>query len=232
MQAGRRTRIAVPQMQRASLLYLQISVCSHNKLQRTLYLQLPVTDSPTQSDDDSALPTTNFTSILPFDTPAPRIRRQADASGDDISLCGPYTIIQGPQTYEMHLTDPSPGVWTMNVACNWKGEITTADLTCTLTQSGDLVASNEQGPETSVVLQSDVQSLYQTVALVGATGSSSGASQTPAASGSSSGTAAPTKSASGSEAAAKSTGLAPAGPLQTGAILGGVVGIFAAALAL
>jgi hypothetical protein len=191
-----------------------------------------VTDSPTQTDDDFALPTTDFTSILPFDTPAPRTRRQADASGDDISFCEPYTLIQGPQTYEMHLTDPSPGVWTMNVACNWKGEITTADLTCTLTQSGDLVASSEQGSETSVVPQSDVQDLYQTVALVGATGSSSAASQTPTGSRSSSGTVAPTKSASGSGAAAKSTGLAPAGPLQKGAILGGAVGILAVALAL
>jgi hypothetical protein len=93
----------------------------------------------------------------------------------------------------------------MNAECNWKGEITTADLTCTLSNS----IFGEQVSVTTAVAQSDLRSEnqdpYQTVALVSATGSG---------------------------AAAKSSGLAPASPLQTGAVLGGVVGIFAAALAL
>jgi hypothetical protein len=138
------------------------------------------------------------------------------------------------------------------MSCNWEGEMTTADLTCIATQSGVLPDQSTQSSDSTVLAQSDVQSLeaYQTVAVVGATGSFSGASQTPAgssesgsASGSASGsgttsptksasgsgTALPTKSASGSgTAASQSTALAPAGPLQTGAILGGVVGLVAA----
>jgi hypothetical protein len=107
--------------------------------------------------------------------------------------------------------------------------MTTADLTCTATQFGYVPEASAQTSETTVLAQSMVQSLgvYQTVALVGTTGSSSDASQTPAGSGAAS----PTKSVSGSAAAGKSTGLAPAGPLQTGVILGGAVGLLAAAWA-
>jgi hypothetical protein len=158
-----------------------------------------------------------------------RMRRQADASGDDYSFCEPYTIIQGPQTYEMHLTDPTPDAWTVDMACNWDGKMTTADFTCTATQAGYVPEASLQTSETTVLAQSMIQSLgvYQTVALVGATGSSSDASQTPAGSGAAS----PIKSASGSGPAVKSTGLAPAGPLQTGAMLCGAVGLLAAAWA-
>jgi hypothetical protein len=170
------------------------------------------------------------------------MRRQDEGSGDDYSFCEPFTIIQGPQTYEMHLTDPTEGAWTVDMACNWEGEMTTADLTCTATQAGYVPAESVQTSETTVLAQSEIQSAggYQIVALVGATGSSSGPSQTPAGSevasstkaASGSGASSPTTSASGSGAAgAQSTGLAPAGPLQTGAIIGGAVGLFAAAMA-
>jgi hypothetical protein len=103
----------------------------------------------------------------------------------------------------MHVT--ASGELSMDAKCNWKGEMTTADLTCTLLAS----MSGEQDSVTTAFAQNELRSFvqdpYQTVALVSVTGSG---------------------------ATAKSTGLAPASPLQTGAVLGGVVGIFAAALAL
>jgi hypothetical protein len=131
------------------------------------------------------------------------MRRQATASSGTASYCLPATLIQGPQTYGLHIT--ASGELSMDAECNWKGEMTTADLTCTLSNS----ILGEQESVTTAIAQSDlrneIQDPYQTIALVSATGSG---------------------------AAAKSTGLAPASPLQTGAVLGGVVGIFAAALAL
>ncbi|KAF1845996.1 uncharacterized protein K460DRAFT_430963 [Cucurbitaria berberidis CBS 394.84] len=172
---------------------------------------------------------------------SPRLRRQDQTTSDvdGYSICEPFTLIQGASTYEFHLTDPAPGVWTIDMACKWQGAMTTADLTCAVTRGGYVAGSAGVGTTTTVLKQSVIRDMeaYQTVALVSASGASSGSSSVSASrttSQSGTGAASPNRSGSGSGSAAatQSTGLAPAGPLATGAmgLLGGA-GIFAAALA-
>ena len=172
--------------------------------------------------------------------------RRQDASASDYTLCEPYTLVQGTSTYELHMTDPVPGVWTADLACNWKGAaMSQADLTCTVTQAGTFVDSSALGTVTSVISKDEVASmdLFQTLAVVSAPNDSASASTAPSASasktpgGSGTGAASPTRPASSSASgspATQSTGLAAAGPLPTGAVafIGGAAGIFAAALAL
>ncbi|KAJ6276414.1 hypothetical protein J3E71DRAFT_336294 [Bipolaris maydis] len=156
------------------------------------------------------LPTPDDASATPAPTPAPRMRRQASASDDDYIFCEPYTIVQGPETYEFHLTDPVPGAWTVDMKCSWKGEMTKADLTCDVTQSGRI-------PDQSSEIQ-DMQA-YQVVSLVSASGAASPASASASVTPTPTATRAP--SASGSKAPASSDlmlastpsqGFAPAGP--------------------
>ncbi|KAI4935388.1 uncharacterized protein J4E92_002677 [Alternaria infectoria] len=188
---------------------------------------------------ENSLPITDDPSKTPSPTPAPRMRRQDDDSNEDYSFCEPYTILQGPETYEMHLTDPTPGAWTMDMACSWQGAMSTADLTCDVTQSGYVPDQADQVASTSVLSQSEIQEMeaYQVVALVTATGASSPGSASatggPSSTGSASGTGAtsPSRSQSGA-ASTPSTGLAPAGSLPTAMAMMGAVGIFAAAVAL
>lgn len=170
------------------------------------------------------------------------MRRQASASDDDYSFCEPYTIIQGPETYEFHLTDPVPGAWTVDMKCSWKGEMTKADLTCDVTQSGHIPDQSAQLATTSVLPQSEIQGMeaYQVVSLVSASGAASPASASASATPTPTGT--PTRSPSGgganapasSGSNAASTPNQAAGPLPTGAIkvVGGAVGVFAVAMAL
>ncbi|EMD90916.1 hypothetical protein COCC4DRAFT_136079 [Bipolaris maydis ATCC 48331] len=189
------------------------------------------------------LPTPDDASATPAPTPAPRMRRQASASDDDYIFCEPYTIVQGPETYEFHLTDPVPGAWTVDMKCSWKGEMTKADLTCDVTQSGRIPDQSVQLATTSVLPQSEIQDMqaYQVVSLVSASGAASPASASASVTPTPTATRAP--SASGSKAPASSgsnaastpsQGFAPAGPLPTGAmkVVGGAVGVFAVAMAL
>jgi hypothetical protein len=184
-------------------------------------------------------PPVNEPSETPAPTPAPRMRRQDDDSNEDYSFCEPYTILQGPETYEMHLTDPTPGAWTVDMACSWQGAMSTADLTCEVTQGGSIPDQASQVASTSVLSQSEIQEMeaYQVVALVAATGASSAGSASasggPSSTGSNTGTAAtsPSRSQSGA-VVTPSTGLAPAGAAPTAMAMIGAVGIFAAAVAL
>lgn len=173
----------------------------------------------------------------PTPTPAPRMRRQDDASSEDYSFCEPYTILQGPETYEMHLTDPTPGAWTVDMACSWQGAMTTADLTCDVTNRGSIPSLGTETATSSVLSQSEIQDLevYQVVALVTASGASSSGSAsatgTPSPTGSGTGATSPSRSGSGA-VATPSTGLAPAGSIPNAmALIGGAVGAFAAAMA-
>ncbi|KAG9196554.1 hypothetical protein G6011_01675 [Alternaria panax] len=162
----------------------------------------------------------------PMPTPAPRMRRQDDTSSEDYTLCEPYTIIQGPETYEMHLTDPMPGAWTVDMACSWQGAMTTADLTCNATNRGSIGNLGTDTETTSVLSQSELQDMevYQTVALVTASGASFG--------GSASTTGIPASTGS-STAATPSTGLAPAGSIPNAMVMVvGAVGVLAAVMAL
>ncbi|PSN65343.1 hypothetical protein BS50DRAFT_575380 [Corynespora cassiicola Philippines] len=168
---------------------------------------------------------------IPSPTAKARLRRQ---EVDDRETCFPYTLTVAPNSIEFHLTASNEGALTRNGNCKWEGDFKTADVTCNGSQEGTLSEESNGTSKDEVIQPSDLSQMgaYQTAAVVSAhtTGASAapsstgGASQAPSAS--------PTASASGG--AAESTGLAPAGPLPTGAIMfvGGAAGIFAAALAL
>lgn len=192
----------------------------------------------------SAVPSDLIQNVEAMPTPAPtaaaRLRRQDESSSDieDYTFCETYTLIQGPSTYEMHLTDPLPGAWTLDMACKWQGgAITAADLTCTVTQSGSIRGNGGSGVTTSVVSSSELSDMeaFHTVAIVSASGGSSSPTASASQTASGSGAALPSGSASGSGAAgSRSTGHAPAAAIPTGAVafVGGAAGVFAAALAL
>ena len=166
-------------------------------------------------------------------TPGPEVApllRQRDISIDFDSLCEPYTLTQGQSAYKLHLTDPSPGVWTLDMACQWQGmAMTGVDLTCTITQSGSIPGFGATGVSTTVLSSSELDNSdsFQTVAVLGALGESV-STRAPEATPSS-------RSVSGSgTTGGRSTGIAPVAPIPTGTIafIGGAAGIFAAALAL
>jgi hypothetical protein len=163
----------------------------------------------------------------PATTAAARLRR----ADDEDALCEPYTLKQGSETWEFHMTDPTPGQLTIDASCNWKGDMATADIMCTVTNNGAQVDAT--GVITDGYKASEVKSnsAIQTVSITSAaagdatnTASGSGAKDTAAASASVSGSGAPSPSAAG----------AASGPLPTGAMafVGGAAGILAAAFAL
>jgi hypothetical protein len=163
----------------------------------------------------------------PATTAAARLRR----ADDEDALCEPYTLKQGSETWEFHMTDPTPGQLTIDASCNWKGDMATADIMCTVTNNGAQVDAT--GVITDGYKASEVKSnsAIQTVSITSAaagdatnTASGSGAQDTAAASASVSGSGAPSPSAAG----------AASGPLPTGAMafVGGAAGILAAAFAL
>ncbi|KAJ4339133.1 hypothetical protein N0V95_007885 [Ascochyta clinopodiicola] len=164
----------------------------------------------------------------PSTTAAARLRRQDD---NFLQICEPMTLKQGPSSMEVRLEDPIKGAWTANANCVWKGELKSADLTCTATQSGAFAKILEaEGVTTMTLKASEVAdaSVIHTVSVVQP--ASNSASATP--SGSQSASANTT--ASGSGTSAQATGAAAGAPLSNGvmAIVGGAAGIFAAALAL
>jgi hypothetical protein len=85
------------------------------------------------------------------------MRRQATASSGTTSYCLPATLIQGPQTYRLHIT--ASGELSMDAECNWKGEMTTADLTCTLSNS----ILGEQESVTTAIAQSTYEARSRTL---------------------------------------------------------------------
>ena len=107
--------------------------------------------------------------------------------------------------------------------CNWKGEMNTADITCTMTMRGDYWGS--EGVETATLQRAQVESesLIVPMTVVTPVGYSA---------------AVPTGSDNASGGAPQSTSqssaLAPAGPLPTVAIgfVGGMAAVFVAAVAL
>lgn len=162
----------------------------------------------------------------PSTTAAARLRRQDDSLFGD--MCEPITIKQGSSSMELHMQDPAQGAWTVDMNCAWKGEMTSADLTCTATQSGFFAKTLEaEGVSTETLAASDVAAALQTVAVV----QSASGSGSATASGSHSGSASATASGSGAPAA---TGAAAGAPLSKGvmAFVGGAAGVFAAALSL
>ncbi|KAF2792650.1 hypothetical protein K505DRAFT_362700 [Melanomma pulvis-pyrius CBS 109.77] len=163
---------------------------------------------------------------FPFTTqaPKPRVRR------DDDDECEPYTLIQGPETWEFHLTDPIPGALTLDGGCNWKGELTAATITCTVTQNG--TALGPPSITASTLNPSELSSFeaIQTLVIVSASVTSPNGNFSSTLSP----TASATRSGSPTGTTSQSTGIAPSMSLPTGAMVfvGGAAGLFAAALAL
>ncbi|KAG9197225.1 hypothetical protein G6514_001953 [Epicoccum nigrum] len=164
----------------------------------------------------------------PTPTAAARLRRQEN--GLFGGFCEPVTIKQGASSVQIHLEDPTKGVWTADMNCAWKGDVTTADLTCTATQSGSYAKLQEvEGIKVDDIKAGDVAAgkMVQTVAVVGP--ASNSAAPTATGSGAHNAT-----SASGSAAPTATGNAAAGGPLPKGvmAFVGGAAGVFAAALAL
>ncbi|KAJ4987810.1 hypothetical protein SVAN01_06690 [Stagonosporopsis vannaccii] len=192
------------------------------------------TASSLSSNARSAAGTLVMTPIsAPATTAAARLRRQEDEGGLFGGFCEPITIKQGSTAAELHLEDPTKGVWTADMNCNWTGDLTTADLTCTATHSGSFAELNEMaGVMSNTIKGSDAAeaSVIATISVV-QPASNSATPTNPTASGSQSGSANSTASGSGAPA---STGAAAGSPLSVGvmAVVGGAAGVFAAALAL
>lgn len=164
----------------------------------------------------------------PSTTAAARLRRQDGGLLD--GLCEPITIKQASESAQIQMNDPSDGVWSAEINCNWKGAMESADLTCTATQSGSIPSEmGVDGTTTTTLKASEVakESVIQTVEVV----SPASNSANPTASGTQSGSTNSTASGSGAPAA---TGAAAGAPLPMGmmAFVGGAAGVFAAALAL
>lgn len=128
---------------------------------------------------------------------------------------------------QYHLQDPLAGAWTADMNCAWKGELTAADLTCTVTQSGTFAEIIEAAGVTSTVIKaSEVAeaSMLQTAAVVTGAATPTASGSQPAGNG----------TASGSAPGATATGAAAGGPVPMGAMafVGGAAGMFVAALAL
>jgi hypothetical protein len=195
--------------------------------------------------------------LTPMPKPTGNARR-ADSSDSAVPSCLPYTIVQGKEVFEFHMTDPRPGLWTMDQKCSWKGEMTKADMTCSMSAGGEIAKSlHGDLVQSSVPLaQKDISldnpTPYVTAVIVTATGGASGsASPTPSGGASGSGSAKGSASGSGSGSgassvtgSAKPTASAPAasgapaqgsgafavvGPM---AFVAGAAGILAAALVL
>ncbi|RAR12723.1 hypothetical protein DDE83_003871 [Stemphylium lycopersici] len=85
-------------------------------------------------------------------TPKPLIHRQSDSDNLVPGFCEPYNITQGSEVYGFHLTDPLPGAWTVDVVCNWQGDMSTANLTCDGMQTGFVPKKTRQFLFTSSVM--------------------------------------------------------------------------------
>lgn len=135
----------------------------------------------------------------PSTTVAARLRRQD--GGLLGGLCEPITIKQASESAQIQMKDPSDGVWSAEINCNWKGAMESADLTCTATQSGAIPSVLSIDGTTSATLKaSEVAeaSVIQTVEVVSLASNSAN----PTASGTQSGTISSTASGSGAPAAA------------------------------
>ena len=166
----------------------------------------------------------------PSTTSAARLRSQED--GLFGGFCEPITLKQGSSSLEYHLAEPTKGALTADMNCAWKGDMTTADLTCTAVQSGVIASVQSiEGTTSQVIRASEIAegSMIQTVSVTQDASNSASAT----ASGSQSGSANPTGTASASGAPA-ATGAAAGAPLSRGVMVfvGGAAGVFAAALAL
>ncbi|KAF2183276.1 hypothetical protein K469DRAFT_751567 [Zopfia rhizophila CBS 207.26] len=158
--------------------------------------------------------------------------------------CMPYIATQGPSTWEMHVSHPTSGQYTMDASCKFgEGGYAKANATCTVFADGKLNGALTGRTETNTLQPSWWDSgaflidSKQTVTLVQgaqATGSGAASNVTNAPSaGASASRSGPAPS--GTASAPPSSGLAGSMALPTGgtiAFVGGAAGVLAAALAL
>jgi hypothetical protein len=164
--------------------------------------------------------------------------------------CHDYTLVDGPQTYAFHMEQDG---YTVDMDCKWKGEITSADVTCTMAQDGASNSNFEPSTMTETIPHSEITSdvMFETYTVVSATGGSAketggsakesgtgaaAAKTTAAPTGTGEKAGAPTGDAQTGDAqnTDDSPGFAPAGPLSKGfvAVVGGAAALLAAAIAL
>lgn len=141
-------------------------------------------------------------------------------------VCAPFTMLQGPETWEFHLT--VPGVSTRNGACTWTGVFTEVPITCDADAFGEGYSLPSGTP--TVFSQSELRQFtelrFAVATIVEATPTSTPTSTpTPASAGDASGPGETGTKATGSQ------GRAPSASLPTGAMLviGGAAAIAGAA---
>lgn len=148
-------------------------------------------------------------------------------------------MTQGPEIFELHMTDPRPGVWTVDYNCSWNGKFGNVDVTCIINNKGSLARDQDLPATLSSVFKPEDYTDYftsATVAVVTDTGSAGTDSARPTTSTTSTThttPATPTAASSSSDVPSSSNFVA-VGPLPTGAavLVGAAAGILAAALAL
>ncbi|KAF1950339.1 hypothetical protein CC80DRAFT_240183 [Byssothecium circinans] len=179
--------------------------------------------------------------MTPISRPTGSVARRQETNSAGLTTCEPYTVIQGPETYQFQMTDPKPGQWVIDQKCNWKGDIQKADLTCSLVQSGAVPKSldmevNEKLTIPASDLITDLRTPFVAVAVV--TGSSATSSGSTLVTASSSPPSASGNTSAGFSGGASSSpavnNFAAAGSLPIGAMafFVGAAGVFAVALAL
>jgi hypothetical protein len=138
----------------------------------------------------------------------------------EIEGCAPFTMLQGSETWEFHMT--VPGVSTRNGACTWTGVFTEVPITCDAEAFGEGYSIPSGMP--TVFSQSELRAWTQLRFAV-ATVVEATLTPTPASTGDASGAETTGAEASGSE------GRAPGKSLPTGAMLlvGGAAAIGGAA---
>ncbi|KAL1796028.1 hypothetical protein ACET3X_006252 [Alternaria dauci] len=137
--------------------------------------------------------------------------------------CTPFTMLQGPETWEFHLT--APGVQTRNGACTWTGVFSEVPITCDADAFGEGFSLPSGSP--TIFSQSELRawtSLRYAVATIVEATPAPTPTPTPANTDDASGTEGTGTGSTGSK------GRAPGASLPTGAMLiGGAAAIGGAA---
>ncbi|KAF2201028.1 hypothetical protein GQ43DRAFT_49457 [Delitschia confertaspora ATCC 74209] len=160
--------------------------------------------------------------------------KRADDPLETEHFCLPFTIVQGPSTYEAHLSISEINI-DLNMACNFgKGEIFKADATCTSNGSGNIMgATVSKGPQTTTMGKDEYAEWVAHVPVTIAAGNGKGAAQTGTTTQASGAGASTTPSGTGA-APPKSTGMASGLKVSSSvsAMIGAAGVVLGAALAL
>lgn len=163
------------------------------------YSTAPAEESAREASLDSMISWARsfYKTAVPIETP------EAEIDG-----CIPFTMLQGPETWEYHMTMPS--AITRNGACSWTGVLTEVPVTCDADYYDEKYSILSGTP--TVFSQSELRAWtdlkFAMATIVGAT-----STPTPASTGDASGAEETGVEASDSE------GRAPGMPLPTGAML-------------